>query len=281
MDPSDEKPRPSSSSPDEKEKTKAELPVHRDHGAGALAANHGYDASTKSVDEDESDARWRDGWDDARERRVLRKMDIHLLPFVSLLYLLSFLYVLAPGMASPSAGLLTVFSPLGIARTSAMQRSRAWSRTSIWLGTNIISPLQSSSSSTLRLRSRGMGCGSGYARGKHSPDHFSNIALKLLRPSLWSLSTILSHNVYELTLCQRERSSLDHGRVGHRNDTYVPRQIFPRPCRVRPMHLHPSCPLSAQIAHPTHHPQRTHLPRPDRSRSLPRCDVLYLPLVQA
>ena len=31
---------------------------------------------------------------DAEERRVWRKLDWHLLPFVSLLYLLSFLYVL-------------------------------------------------------------------------------------------------------------------------------------------------------------------------------------------
>lgn len=34
---------------------------------------------------------WEDGWDHMRVKRVLRKMDIHLLPFVSLLYLLSFL----------------------------------------------------------------------------------------------------------------------------------------------------------------------------------------------
>jgi hypothetical protein len=89
MDHSHEKQR--GSSLDEKEN--APPGVHHgydhDHSGGALAANHGYDAPAVSVDG--SDERWRDGWDDKREQRVLRKMDIHLLPFVSLLYLLSFL----------------------------------------------------------------------------------------------------------------------------------------------------------------------------------------------
>lgn len=34
---------------------------------------------------------WRDDWDQKKVKRILRKMDVHLLPFVSLLYLLSFL----------------------------------------------------------------------------------------------------------------------------------------------------------------------------------------------
>lgn len=45
-----------------------------------------------SVDLDESgDESWRDNIDTKHEKRILRKLDIHLLPFVSLLYLLSFL----------------------------------------------------------------------------------------------------------------------------------------------------------------------------------------------
>jgi len=36
---------------------------------------------------------WRHGIDSVHEKRILRKLDIHLLPFVSLLYLLSFLSV--------------------------------------------------------------------------------------------------------------------------------------------------------------------------------------------
>jgi hypothetical protein len=59
------------------------------HSGDDLAVNNAYDTSTLNMDE--KDERWRDGWDDKRERRVLRKMDIHLLPLVSLLYLLSFL----------------------------------------------------------------------------------------------------------------------------------------------------------------------------------------------
>lgn len=34
---------------------------------------------------------WRVGIDAKHEKRILRKLDVHLLPFVSLLYLLSFL----------------------------------------------------------------------------------------------------------------------------------------------------------------------------------------------
>ena len=83
MDPNDEKQRPASL--DEK----APHTVHADHSGGALAANHGYETTTGGTSE--HDESWRDGWDDRREQRVLRKMDIHLLPFVSLLYLLSFL----------------------------------------------------------------------------------------------------------------------------------------------------------------------------------------------
>jgi len=69
-------------------------PVHKktpqgNHSGGALVRKHGSEGSTTSTDD--KDERWRDGWDDRREQRVLRKMDIHLLPFVSLLYLLSFL----------------------------------------------------------------------------------------------------------------------------------------------------------------------------------------------
>jgi hypothetical protein len=82
MDNSDEKQH--SSSLDERA-----LGVHNGHSGDELAVNNAYDTSTVNVDE--KDEPWRDGWDDRRERRVLRKMDIHLLPFVSLLYLLSFL----------------------------------------------------------------------------------------------------------------------------------------------------------------------------------------------
>ena len=60
-----------------------------DDSSGTPAAEHGYEGSTLRVDAEHQ--RWRDGWDDKREQRVLRKMDIRLLPFVSLLYLLSFL----------------------------------------------------------------------------------------------------------------------------------------------------------------------------------------------
>jgi hypothetical protein len=34
---------------------------------------------------------WRHGIDTTHEKRILRRLDLHLLPFVSLLYLLSFL----------------------------------------------------------------------------------------------------------------------------------------------------------------------------------------------
>jgi hypothetical protein len=34
---------------------------------------------------------WRNGIDPVQEKRILRKLDLYLLPFVSLLYLLSFL----------------------------------------------------------------------------------------------------------------------------------------------------------------------------------------------
>jgi len=83
MEHSDEKQR--ASSLDEK----APQAVHHDHSGGALATDHGYEGPTVNVDN--NDEHWRDGWDHRREQRVLRKMDIHLLPFVSLLYLLSFL----------------------------------------------------------------------------------------------------------------------------------------------------------------------------------------------
>ena len=56
---------------------------------GALVRKHAPGGSITSTDD--KDDHWRDGWDDRREQHVLRKMDIHLLPFVSLLYLLSFL----------------------------------------------------------------------------------------------------------------------------------------------------------------------------------------------
>ena len=56
---------------------------------GALVKKHAYEGSITITDD--KDDHWRDGWDDRREQHVLRKMDVHLLPFVSLLYLLSFL----------------------------------------------------------------------------------------------------------------------------------------------------------------------------------------------
>ena len=83
MDHNDEKQRPAS--PDEK----TPHTVRHDNGDGALATDHGYEGPTGGMSE--HDESWRDGWDDRREQRVLRKMDVHLLPFVSLLYLLSFL----------------------------------------------------------------------------------------------------------------------------------------------------------------------------------------------
>ena len=63
--------------------------VHYGQSGDAPATDHGHEGPTVNVDN--NDERWRDGWDHKREQRVLRRMDIHLLPFVSLLYLLSFL----------------------------------------------------------------------------------------------------------------------------------------------------------------------------------------------
>lgn len=66
-----------------------EKPPQANPTGGPLVGKDAYEGSITSIDD--TGDRWRDGWDDRRERRILRKMDIHLLPFVSLLYLLSFL----------------------------------------------------------------------------------------------------------------------------------------------------------------------------------------------
>ena len=82
MDHTDEKQRPSS-----EEKS----PQADDHTGGVLVSKHASEGSTTGTGTGDKGEDWRDGWDGRRERRVLRRMDIHLLPFVSLLYLLSFL----------------------------------------------------------------------------------------------------------------------------------------------------------------------------------------------
>ena len=63
-------------------------PLGDNSGGVPVRGNASEGSTTSAGDKDDG---WRDGWDDRREQRVLRKMDIHLLPFVSLLYLLSFL----------------------------------------------------------------------------------------------------------------------------------------------------------------------------------------------
>jgi len=67
-----------------------EKPTLGNHIGGGIPVK-GYASGSSTTSADDRDVDWRDGWDDRREQRVLRKMDIHLLPFVSLLYLLSFL----------------------------------------------------------------------------------------------------------------------------------------------------------------------------------------------
>jgi hypothetical protein len=67
-----------------------EITPRANHSGGDVPVKiHASEGSTTSAD-DKGEG-WRNGWDNRREQRVLRKMDIHLLPFVSLLYLLSFL----------------------------------------------------------------------------------------------------------------------------------------------------------------------------------------------
>jgi hypothetical protein len=51
---------------------------------GSVGHNSDPENSTKGLS-------WRHGIDEKHEKRILRKLDIHLLPFVSVLYLLSFL----------------------------------------------------------------------------------------------------------------------------------------------------------------------------------------------
>lgn len=157
---------------------------HHDGGGGPLATAHGYE-------DPEHDERWRHGWDDRRERRVLRRMDLHLLPFVSLLYLLSFLYAPSSLFRSPRPDRRP---RVGIARILATQRSRAWPQTSSSSGTTTTSPRPSSSSSTLRPRSRGARIDDVWnaLTGTAPRWAYSNIALKLLRPSLWSGWSILA-----------------------------------------------------------------------------------------
>jgi len=65
-----------------------EHPLGDNSGGVPVRGNASKGSTTSAGDKDDD---WHDGWDDRREQRVLRKMDIHLLPFVSLLYLLSFL----------------------------------------------------------------------------------------------------------------------------------------------------------------------------------------------
>jgi hypothetical protein len=56
----------------------------REKGGGSVDHNSDPENATQ-------DPSWRHGIDEKHEKRILRKLDIHLLPFVSLLYLLSFL----------------------------------------------------------------------------------------------------------------------------------------------------------------------------------------------
>ena len=55
-----------------------------------VSLNEKLDRSPEPVPGNEGD-QWQHGIDSVHEKRVLRKLDLHLVPFVSLLYLLSFL----------------------------------------------------------------------------------------------------------------------------------------------------------------------------------------------
>lgn len=75
------------------------------------------------------------------DRKLLWKLDLKLIPWLSFLYLISFL-----GMSNPSFAhenkLTTLFQ---IARTSATLKSRAWTTTSISRPANIMQRSRSSS----------------------------------------------------------------------------------------------------------------------------------------
>jgi hypothetical protein len=121
----------------------------------AISANEKHDssiahASDPEVERGEYQEEWRHGVDTKHEHRILRKLDLHLLPFVSLLYLLSFLYV-----SASSALQSLIFPPLGTARISEMQKLREWTRTSSSLDSSTISPPPSFSSSTALRKSQG------------------------------------------------------------------------------------------------------------------------------
>jgi hypothetical protein len=72
--------------PDTKLRTENEkgAVANRDKGDDSVDQNFDPENVTR-------DPTWRHGIDEKHEKRILRKLDIHLLPFVSLLYLLSFL----------------------------------------------------------------------------------------------------------------------------------------------------------------------------------------------
>jgi hypothetical protein len=63
---------------------------HRVDEKVAVSLDEQRDRSLKPVVVNDGD-QWRHGIDSVHEKRVLRKLDLHLLPFVSVLYLLSFL----------------------------------------------------------------------------------------------------------------------------------------------------------------------------------------------
>jgi hypothetical protein len=70
--------------PDAKEHLENEKGTSMIHGNGSHSADHvSYDVT--------QDAFCRHGIDEKHEKRILRKLDIRLLPFISLLYLLSYL----------------------------------------------------------------------------------------------------------------------------------------------------------------------------------------------
>jgi hypothetical protein len=167
-------------------------------------------------------------------------------------------------------------SLLGIARTLAMQRSQAWLRTSTLLAISITLLLRCSSSSTLLLKFRGKQSATAWKRA--NPNHTIYIV------TLHSSFCGLPYGVCPWLSDQHDRPKL--------TIYIVPSIMVAWGIVMTLMSLVKSfqglvvCVLCGPHVHSppnlTYHlsiQQRTHFPRPDRSGSLPRCDLLYLPMV--
>jgi hypothetical protein len=91
------------------EKEKGVIEMHEKVGS-SVEQNPDPENATK-------DPLWRHGINEKQEKIILRKLDIHLLPTVSLLYFLSFLYV-----SSCQLDAAVSLPPSGIVQTLGMPR---------------------------------------------------------------------------------------------------------------------------------------------------------------